>query len=301
MNLQEAKKLIKQHPGQFYTYLLKRPDGRPFYVGKGNCKSYRIEDHGIEALSFETYNTYKCNIIRKIWENGGQIDYEIALFTDSEKLAFDKEIELISFYGRRDKGTGILANMTDGGEGFCGGNAWNKGKGWSEASKQKMSKAKKGKPAHNKGIPMSEEQRNKMGKALKGKSAWNKGIPMTEEMKKKMSDSLKGRKAWNKGLKGVQIPWNKGLKGVQIPWNKGIPMSGESKERISASLKKQYIFTDLRERMSESHKHYTDDIKKRMSVSHKGKKIPLQQKIKMSESQKLRWAKIKEAQLCHQQ
>jgi len=116
MDLQQAKNLIKQYPGQFYTYILKRPDGRPFYVGKGNCKGFRIEAHGKEALSNKCANSYKRNVIRKIWEDGGQIDYEIALFTHDVEMAFDKEIELIHLYGRKDKKTGVLANMTDGGE-----------------------------------------------------------------------------------------------------------------------------------------------------------------------------------------
>jgi septal ring-binding cell division protein DamX len=35
MNLQEAKNLILQHAGQFYTYWLKKLNGKPFYVGTG--------------------------------------------------------------------------------------------------------------------------------------------------------------------------------------------------------------------------------------------------------------------------
>ena len=52
MNLIEAKNIIKEHKHQFYTYVLKRPEGVPFYVGKGGCSrnGYRIEHHEMEAI-----------------------------------------------------------------------------------------------------------------------------------------------------------------------------------------------------------------------------------------------------------
>ena len=34
---------------------------------------------------------------------------------------------------------------------------------------------------------------------------------------------------WKKGI----TPWNKGLKGAQVAWNKGIPMSEETKQKLS--------------------------------------------------------------------
>src|SRR5690606_38301273 len=42
---------------------------------------------------------------------------------------------------------------------------------------------------------------------------------------------------WNKGTKGLMKVWNKGLKGCQNAWNKGIPISEESKKKLSESLK----------------------------------------------------------------
>ncbi len=51
----------------------------------------------------------------------------------------------------------------------------NKGLKWSLASRQKLSKAKRGQRAWNKGLPFSEEVRNKMSLARLGKSPHNKG------------------------------------------------------------------------------------------------------------------------------
>jgi hypothetical protein len=91
---------------------MRRPDGRPFYVGKG--KAYRIFQHEAEARGCGT--NYKLNIIRAIWREGGSVLYEIDGFFDEEAAAFRREIELIVGFGRAGSG-GYLANLTDGGEG----------------------------------------------------------------------------------------------------------------------------------------------------------------------------------------
>ncbi len=96
--------------GRFYVYVLTRPNGEPFYVGKGSGN--RIDDHEREARA--GHNCHKCNIIRKIWHEGGQVQRSFALRTDDEQEAFDCERQMIAFYGRD-----ALANHTDGGEGFA--------------------------------------------------------------------------------------------------------------------------------------------------------------------------------------
>jgi hypothetical protein len=190
MNLQEAKRLINQHPDQFYTYLLKRPDGIPFYVGKGNCKGFRIGDHIKEALQNKGINRYKINVIRKIIESGGQVDYEIVSFVDDEKMAFDKEAELINLYGRAKDG-GVLTNLTDGGEGFCGGiHSKESRKKISDAARnswQDLECAKKRKETMHK--PRSEEAKRNMREAAnrpevkekKSKAMIGKPSPMTNK------------------------------------------------------------------------------------------------------------------------
>lgn len=85
-------------------------------------------------------------------------------------------------------------------------------------TRQRQSKALKGRPSVNKGSKLSEEHCRKISEALKqhkktpehianfkksvkGRKAPNKGIPHSEETKQKISEKLKGRTPWNKGLK----------------------------------------------------------------------------------------------------
>lgn len=101
----------------FYVYLLLDPRKhyKPFYVGKG--KNARCYDHLTEGKSS---NRHKFNTIKSIRKSGQE---PVVLFWEvnlSESEAFQIEIELIKRFGRRDKKTGILTNMTDGGEGTVG-------------------------------------------------------------------------------------------------------------------------------------------------------------------------------------
>lgn len=79
----------------FYTYLWLREDGTPYYVGKGHGdRAFRKGSPPVERILLQEH--------------------------PSEQAANDAEVFLISYYGRKDTGTGILRNRTSGGEGTSG-------------------------------------------------------------------------------------------------------------------------------------------------------------------------------------
>ncbi|MDZ4348377.1 MAG: GIY-YIG nuclease family protein [Xanthomonadaceae bacterium] len=116
MNRAEAVELLSSAKGRFYVYVLLRPDGTPFYVGKG--KGLRLFFHESEALGDGC--SHKLNTIRANTRAGKEIAYEIAAFYDDEDQCHRREIEEIARIGRHDLKTGPLTNLTAGGEGTSG-------------------------------------------------------------------------------------------------------------------------------------------------------------------------------------
>ena len=160
---------------QFYVYMYLREDGTPYYIGKGSKN--------------------------RAWNNNGrkwkhpEDTSRIKIHTDNltEDQALSLEIELIAEYGRKDNDTGILRNLTDGGEGTAGRvhteDTKNKisqshvGKALSEVHKRKLSESKIGKSMG----PQSEDHRKRIGEA-------NKGKVRSEDAKRKMSDANKNKR-----------------------------------------------------------------------------------------------------------
>ena len=167
---------------QFYTYLHCKPDGTPFYVGKG---------HGPRACHFHNRNVHHRNVVAKY----GEASILIFKFPcDSEAQAFSDEVQQIAQL-RRD-GV-VLVNICSGGEGACGAihskearekrSRSLKGRVFSEETRAKLSIAAKGKVGH----PLSEATRAKLSAANKGKSK----PPISDETREKMSKSRMGKTA----------------------------------------------------------------------------------------------------------
>jgi hypothetical protein len=106
----------------FCTYAHYTPQGRLFYIGKGN------EDR---ARSLKGRNKYWRRVVKKY----GKPDVQILANWDTNKEACSHEMLLISCF--RELGH-ELCNMTSGGEGTYGITPWNKGKPWSEEIKVKQ-------------------------------------------------------------------------------------------------------------------------------------------------------------------
>ena len=114
---------------EYYTYAYLREDGTPYYIGKG--KGNRAHNqHKRKGIGFLPVPP-KDRII-KLKQN----------LTEEE--AFKHEVYMISVFGRKDLGTGILINLTNGGEGPSGAIPWNIGKKLSQEIVEKIRKKQQG-------------------------------------------------------------------------------------------------------------------------------------------------------------
>lgn len=94
----------------WYVYRHIRIDkNEPFYIGIGNKLRY--------ARAYEKHPSKRNEIWNKIVSKTAY-DVEILFDNISKEEASIKEIEFIKLYGRKDINTGILCNMTDGGDGI---------------------------------------------------------------------------------------------------------------------------------------------------------------------------------------
>ena len=161
-----------------YAYLRKK-DLTPYYIGKG--KGYRA------------YNKEHTVTVPK--DHNKIVFYHTCL---TEKDANSLEIKYIKLFGRKDLGTGILRNRTNGGEGTTGPKT--------PVHLAKISKALKGKKQPNiskakKGIVLSIEHKEALSKSKKGKKQPNvslakKGIslgPRSSDVKVKIAKTLTGK------------------------------------------------------------------------------------------------------------
>jgi hypothetical protein len=98
----------------FYVYVLHRPNGEAFYVGKGIAD--RLLHHEAEARNTSRL-THKLNVIRSLHRSGASIHYRFDGFFEDELEALARERYLIQAIGRHDLKLGPLTNQTDGGEG----------------------------------------------------------------------------------------------------------------------------------------------------------------------------------------
>lgn len=91
-----AAQALRNSDKPFYVYVLLRPDGEPFYVGKGLGK--RIFSHEAEARN-TTLRTHKLNVIRAINRHGGKLGYATALSIDHKAYHFSRLVSRPHAFG----------------------------------------------------------------------------------------------------------------------------------------------------------------------------------------------------------
>ncbi len=190
MTAAEVMALIRASEKRFYCYVLRRPDGRPFYIGAGSGK--RVLEHERDART--TRRGYKRSLIRRILKDGEKVNYWIAGLFDTWEEACEEERQLIALYGRADTGKGPLTNRTDGGEGIVG-IVWV----FTDARKAGAKRAAE----KNRGRPLTEEHKARLSEVGRGRPqsaqhvvrrmAGRKGKPLSPEQVAKMSEAGKRR------------------------------------------------------------------------------------------------------------
>ena len=165
---------------EYYTYAYLREDGTPYYIGKGKNRRAYQKYHSVNLPPTERILFLKQNI--------------------TEEEAFGHEKYMIAILGRKDLGTGILRNMTDGGEGTSGvlrSKEYRKKQSISQ-KERKTIHGMLGKKHTPEAIEKIKEKRSrqifdkdtriKMSEATKNR--WKNGVFATEEYRKKLSQSL---------------------------------------------------------------------------------------------------------------
>ena len=236
-----------------YVYKhLRKDTNEVFYIGIGNDESYK------RANDITHRNKHWNGVYMKVG-----FDCEIIEDNLTWEEACEREKYWIKFYGRRDLNEGTLVNLTDGGDGTIGRIVSDEtrrkmskllrsyyekhpkvGYTPNEATRQKISQAKKGIPISaaqrailiecNRNRVYSEETRRKMSES-------HKGIPCSEVTKQKISDVKRGKMSAENRM---QISMRR----------KGVKASAETLEKLRKSHLGNTASDETKRKMSESQK-----------------------------------------------
>lgn len=238
----------------YFVYGLYRSGNNvPFYIGKARYARRPFEhiDEAFREISSKK-NLHKINTIKKIAREQQAIIIRILFSSKDENEVLQEEIRLISHYGRADIGTGVLTNMTAGGDGISGYTH-------TPVSRKQISDSLK---------LRSPDIRSKAAEKMLGHT-FNIGRVHTDETKCKISKANKGRTV-AKDMSGNNNPFY------------GKRHSQESKEKMSKwhcenSKGENNPFygkkhsDDAKIKIRSNNRSSDEDVKSKISAAMKGK------------------------------
>ena len=240
----------------------------PFYVGKG--KGDRAYQH-IKPNKINKEKTYlkrSCvNLCMELW---GEPLIDFVGDGLTEKEALDLERLEIERWGRRDNGTGCLANLTDGG---CGPS----GVIMSDETRNKISLIGKGRKRSSEAIEKTRiaatgkrrslEQRRRMSESRTGAPlteaqiagyASRKSKPPTEKMLKYF-ESMTGKKvvkSEKRAARDAEMAANKKVRVLKGKNPTGHPQSPETRAKIAEAMRGRVRTKEHSENLSKSLKKF---------------------------------------------